>query len=277
MRALWLTNTSGLTLDGGSFSVLEEETFAGEGIFEPVRPGEKRLVSYAIDLAVNLSAKQQSEQSAVTRVSIAKGIMTQQSELREKKVYTARNEDTSPRTIIIEHPVRPGFELRSSLQPIETTAGWMRFRVPVAAKETTALALEEVRPLQSTFTVSDLDSPGILAFAASKSIDRTIEEALRAVLAQKDVIDELESQDTEREEEMDKIFNDQERLRENMKALKGTVEEKALTQRYTQQLNQQETRLEQLRKERKELDAKKGAERSKLDKLVASLAFDVKL
>jgi hypothetical protein len=30
-RALWLSNSSGLTLDGGSFSVLEDETFAGEG------------------------------------------------------------------------------------------------------------------------------------------------------------------------------------------------------------------------------------------------------
>jgi hypothetical protein len=41
-RAMWLTNSSGLTLDGGSFSVLEEETFAGEGVFEPIRPDEKR-------------------------------------------------------------------------------------------------------------------------------------------------------------------------------------------------------------------------------------------
>ena len=56
-RALWLTNSSGLTLDGGSFSVMEEQTFAGEGVFDPIRPGEKRLVSYALDLALNASSK----------------------------------------------------------------------------------------------------------------------------------------------------------------------------------------------------------------------------
>ena len=44
-RALWLTNSSGLTLDGGSFSVMEDETFAGEGIFDAIRPDEKRLAS----------------------------------------------------------------------------------------------------------------------------------------------------------------------------------------------------------------------------------------
>jgi hypothetical protein len=44
-RALWLTNSTNLTLDAGTFSVLEEEAFAGEGILEPVRPAEKRLLS----------------------------------------------------------------------------------------------------------------------------------------------------------------------------------------------------------------------------------------
>src|SRR5206468_3856006 len=66
-RALWLTNSSGLTLDGGSFSVLEEETFAGEGIVEPIRPDEKRLVSYATDLALNASSKNSNERERVSR------------------------------------------------------------------------------------------------------------------------------------------------------------------------------------------------------------------
>ena len=44
------------------------------------------------------------------------------------------------------------------------------------------------------------------------------------------------------------IFDDQQRLRENMKSLKGSAEEKKLLERYTQQLDAQETRLEALRK-----------------------------
>ncbi len=84
-RALWLTNSSGLTLDCGSFSVLEEETFAGEGIFDPIRPSEKRLVSYASDLALNVSSRIGSEQSRVFRVRVIKGLMTQESERRKRR------------------------------------------------------------------------------------------------------------------------------------------------------------------------------------------------
>ncbi|HKV28783.1 MAG TPA: carboxypeptidase regulatory-like domain-containing protein, partial [Candidatus Acidoferrales bacterium] len=47
LRALWMTNSSPLTLDGGSFTVLEDEAFAGEGLTDSIKPGEKRLVSYA--------------------------------------------------------------------------------------------------------------------------------------------------------------------------------------------------------------------------------------
>ncbi len=112
LRALWLTNSSGLTLDGGSFSVLEAETFAGEGIFEPVRPGEKRLVSYATDLALNASSKNSAERERVSRVRIANGVLTQTSEIREKKTYTFRNEDSAARTVIVEHPVRVGYTLQ---------------------------------------------------------------------------------------------------------------------------------------------------------------------
>src|SRR5712692_5623907 len=98
LRALWLTNSSPLTLDGGSFSVLEDETFAGEGLLEPIKPGEKRLLSYAADLGVLVDTKLESDQQRVTRVRILRGVMIHSSELRERKTYTVRNEDTTPRS-----------------------------------------------------------------------------------------------------------------------------------------------------------------------------------
>jgi hypothetical protein len=51
---LGLTNAARQTIDGGTFNVLERETFAGEGILDPVYPGERRLNSYAGDTAVHV-------------------------------------------------------------------------------------------------------------------------------------------------------------------------------------------------------------------------------
>ncbi|MBI1898720.1 MAG: carboxypeptidase regulatory-like domain-containing protein [Acidobacteria bacterium] len=273
-RALWITNSTRMTLDGGSFSVLEQETFAGEGVFDSIKPGEKRLTSYAVDLGLNASSKQTSSAQRVSRVRIAKGTITLENEVRETKTYTLRNEDSSPRTVIVEHPVRPGYELRSDQKPVESSAGWMRFRLQVEPKQTAFLTIEESRPLQSSLLVSNLTEDRVAAFVSSKSINTSIEEGLRRILAQKNVVAGLEAQKEAHEGEMENIFDDQQRLRENMKALKGSAEEKALVQRYTQQLNQQESRLEALRREVAQVERdREGAQRA-LERMIQELSFD---
>jgi chromosome segregation ATPase len=203
--------------------------------------------------------------------------MTQESEVREKKTYTFRNEDTSPRMAIVEHPVRAGYQLRSEAKPFETTADWMRFRLPVASKETAVLSVEEARPIQATYQLTSVTSDQIELFVRQKSIDKGIEEALRKILAQKAVVSDLDDQKTARDDETSKIYDDQQRLRENMKALKGSAEEKVLLQRYTRQLNDQEDRLEALRKEIKTLESQSENAQSVLDKMIQDLSFDVKL
>jgi septal ring factor EnvC (AmiA/AmiB activator) len=71
------------------------------------------------------------------------------------------------------------------------------------------------------------------------------------------------------------IDRDQERVRENMKALKGTPEEKALLQRYTRELNDQEDRLAALRDEQKKATADRDARRRELADLAAHLTFEL--
>jgi hypothetical protein len=276
-RAVWLTNTTGLTLDGGSVSILEDETFSGEGIFDPIRPGEKRLLSYATDLAVNASSRIGSENRRVSRVVISKGNMVQTSEVREKKTYTFRNEDSAPRSIIIEHPVRNGFELKSEPLPVETTVDYLRFRLEVPSKQTASLVVEEARPINANYALTNLSHEQVAQFATGRTITPAIQSAFEEVLAQKNVVIALTGQKNTRDEETQKIFDDQQRLRENIKALKGTPEEKQLLQRYTQQLNDQETRLATLQKETAQLDSQIEAENAKLDAMIQKLSFDVKL
>jgi hypothetical protein len=276
-RALWLENSSGSTLDGGSFSVLESETFAGEGIFDSIRPGEKRLISYAVDLAVTPDTKVGASSQRVTRARVSRGSFIVVKEEVESKTYTFRNEDSSARTLLVEHPARQGYDLRSQVKPVETSSGWMRFRLEVPAKQTASLLVEEARPVETTYQVSNLRNEQIELFVRERSVDKTLEEALRKVQAQKAVVTNLDAEKEARDEETARIYDDQQRLRENIKALKGSAEEKALLQRYTKQLNDQEDRLEQLKKEIEELEAKRADAQAELDQMIQAMAFDIKV
>ena len=75
--------------------------------------------------------------------------------------------------------------------------------------------------------------------------------------------------------ERNTIAQDQERLRENMKALRGSAEEKQLLQRYTRQLDQQETRLETLQAEIARATADMERVRGELAALIGAVSFDL--
>jgi predicted nucleic acid-binding Zn-ribbon protein len=71
------------------------------------------------------------------------------------------------------------------------------------------------------------------------------------------------------------IERDQQRVRENMKALRGSSEERALTQRYTRQLGEQEDRLVALRADLAKAVADRDARRRELAELAGRLQFEI--
>lgn len=278
LRGVWLTNTSGETLDGGNFSVLDDEIFAGQGLLDPIKPDERRLLSYATDLAMLVREAGSNTPQHNLRVAIAHGVMIRTSEVREKNTYTIRNEDASPRTLIIEHPARLGWNLSKDTQrPEETSLGTYRFRVIVGPKQATTLEINESHPVETRVDLSNITDDQVALMVKDGAVNPAIEQALRKILEQKDQIASLDSEAEKRGKEIENIYNDQQRLRENLKALKGTAEEKALTQRYTKQLSDQETRLDKLNVEKEDFEKKSADAQDQLDKTIEDLAIEATL
>jgi hypothetical protein len=278
LRALWVKNTSSLTLDGGSFSVLENEVFAGEGLTDPIKPGERRLLSYATDLGLLIEAQKNNQPERVTRVKVSRGTMTQTSELRERTLYTVRNQDDSTRTLVIEHPARIDAALApGSKDPEERAPGVYRFKLDVPAKSSVSLPVEEVRILRSSYQVADLSDDQIAVFTKNGTITPEMTRALQKISAQKAVVNKLEETMENRQKDIDRIVEDQARLRENMKALKGSAEERALLQRYTKQLDQQETELETLRRTIQNTEGQRDQANDQLQAMIAELQLETTL
>jgi hypothetical protein len=278
LRGVWLSNTTGATLDGGNFSVIDNEIFAGQGLLDPIKPDERRLLSFATDLGMQVRAGGSASPQRYTRVAIAHGVMVRTGEEREKRIYTIRNEDTAPRTLIIEHPIRPDWVLsKDTLRPEETSGTKYRFRVAMAAKQSTTLEINESHPVRTEVQLSDIDEDEVALLLKDGSITPEIEQALRKILGEGTQVENLKREANTRGGTISGIYEDQKRLRENLKSLKGTAEEKALTQRYTKQLSDQETQLEKLRQEKQDFEAKSADAQAQLDKMIEELALDVTL
>lgn len=257
LRALWLTNSSALTLERGTFAVLDGDAFAGEGLIDPLKPGERRLLSYATDLGVVVAEKQEMQGRRVTRLRSERGVLVVHRDERDRRVYTVRNEDREPRVVVIEHAVRAGWTLDpAGPKPAETSTTAYRFRLPVASKQTATLDIAETHAGETAYSVDSLTDDQIKIILAGAA-NPALEEALRGIGAKKAEIAAIDRAIAVIQAQIDAIFKDQQRVRENMQALKGSAEEKQLVQRYVRELDEQETRITTLRAEQQKRQAEK--------------------
>jgi septal ring factor EnvC (AmiA/AmiB activator) len=122
--------------------------------------------------------------------------------------------------------------------------------------------------------LTNLDNHEVELLIQQKRMTPTMQEAFDRILKQKVKIEELSNQIFQRKQESDEITADQNRIRENMKALKGTSEEKTLLQRYVGQLDSQESRLALLRKESSDLTAQQTQAKVELDRMIMEVNVD---
>jgi len=275
LRALWIKNTSGQVLDAGSFNVLEADTFAGEGVLETIHPDERRLLSYAGDSAVHVKYSDESSETPFSRVRVAKGVMMLTKEQRKSSKLSIRNADTDPRQVIVEYPAEDGWQLTPATpKPEESTESYHRFRVPVAAGKTAELTVESVHPEETRYELTNLDDDEVALLVEQKRMTPNMQQAFDRILKQKEKVDDISAQIADRKRESDQIAADQSRIRENMKALKGSSEEKSLLQRYVGQLDAQETRLATLRKESGDLGVQQRQVNAELDRMIMEVNVD---
>lgn len=275
LRAMWLTNSTGLTLDGGSITIVDGNAFAGEGLIDPLKPSEKRLVSYAADLGLLVNATSTPVPRRLFRVRAREGIIIQDSEERATTRYDIRSEGSAPSTLIVEHTLRAGWKLADGQKPAESTPGAERFRVTVDPGKEQRLEVVEVRTGTSQIRVGDITQALFTQLTASGVSAEELERALRPVLDKKTEVAAHDRKAGELQMERARILEDQQRLRENMKALRGSAEERQLLQRYTRQLDAQENRLAELQQESADAAARRATANAELARLIGSVSFDV--
>jgi hypothetical protein len=277
LRALWLTNSSGLTLDGGSFTVLDDGAFAGEGLVDPLKPQEKRLLSYAVDLGIQIESRLGDERRSMSRVVIQRGVVVEHREQRTRRVYTIRNNDALDRTVVIEHPRRTGWTLVGGPQAVETSATAYRFSVPAPAKQTTMLTVEEKQPIENRYEIASLTDERLNVLVHDSGNSDGVKLALQPILAKKSEVAGLATQVADRQAEVQRVSEDEQRVRENLRALKGTPEEQRAVKRYAAELTQQEDRIDTIRREVSDLELKRRQATDQLQQLVDGLALDILL
>ncbi len=256
LRALSVTNTSSLTLDRGSFSVVEDGSFAGEGLLDTIHPGEHRLLSFAGDQAVRVSADSRHDTRRVSHLSVQNGILRATNIEIAEVEYLVNDVAPTARTVIVEEPRRAGWELDSSANgaskssdssPTETTPTAFRFRVVTQPHETVRLHISQRHTLTDLFRLTDTTEPQLALYLRDHAASSALLQQLAPVFAAQTRLNSLDTEIANKQAVINTLVADQARVRNNLAALKGTSDERALARRYTAELNTQEDTLTNLR------------------------------
>jgi len=275
MGGMLLKNTSALTLEDGAMTIIDGDAYAGEALMERLKPAEQRLISFALDLGTSVNVRVKEDRAPTFLIRAIQGVFEAHYYQTTEKTYTLINQTEKPRVVYIEHPVRQDWALSDKTQkPDLKTARYYRFRIPLEPHQKVELPVTERRALMDRYVISDFTRPQLDLFVSRKYIDAQTQAALEKIIEIKSRITANESRLQTINQESSEIGQDQARLRENIKALTATAEARQLIARYVTKADTQESRLEQLEKDRRAGVEERARLQAELETAIRGLAFD---
>jgi hypothetical protein len=268
LNGLRLKNTTDLHLMQGPITVFDGGAYAGDAQIQDIPAGSERLVSYAMDLDTEVAPTSKGEPEQLVSVKIVRGTLHVTRKHGRQLSYTVKNSGSAAKKVLIEHPANQGWTLVQPQEPAEKTRELFRFAVTAEPGKPADLVIREERTDVQYVALANVDEGTIAMFLKAKEVSSQVKAALAEVIKRKAGLTALTAQRAELERQVQVIFQEQERIRQNMQQL---ARESDLYRRYVTKFNEQEDSLERLRGQIQSLASEEAASRQSLDKYLQEL------
>jgi len=237
-----LKNDTGMDMLGGPITVLDDGMYAGDASIDHLAEGDKRLISYAVDLDVLVDSTSKSS-SDITAVKIVRGTLIVTRKTVTTQEYKIENKTDDERILIVEHPYDQSQKLVKPEKFEELTDKWYRFRKVVPAGEEASLEVATERVQDQAIGILSYDINSLLWYVENGEIDKGVREALATAIQLRQKVAQLNGELADLNREKAELVKDQDRLR---KDLSSVGRDSPLGQRYMTKLNEQEDRFEKI-------------------------------
>ena len=271
LNGIKLKNTAGLHLMGGAITVFADGVYGGDALIDDIAPDEQRVLTYAMDLSVEVEPKSKSYPDELLSAKIVRGVMYTSHKSRMEMTYTIKNSAKETRMILLEHPLKQDWKLIQPDTPDERTRDAYRFRIPVAAGESEKLTVIEELTRSEGLRLVDQAPDAIKIWLRAPQISDAIKAAVAKIIAMQAEMADVATERAEREQRITEIEQEQERIRQNMRELDRQSQ---LYKNYVEKFTEQEAEFEQLRDEIKELRGKEDAAKKALQDYTMGLNLE---
>ena len=272
LLGLKFKNTTGMHLSQGPITVFDGSNYAGDSRILDMEPNEERLISYAVDLGVEVNPVQSNDNGRITAIKIVKGILESTTKLRETKTYTIVNRNDADRLVLIEHPVRNDFHLTADTsKPAETARDVYRFEVKVPAGKTEKQVVTEERVLNQRYALTNSNDDQIRFFLNTAVASPKVKAGLKQAIDLRWAMNKTQRDIAEQQLQLKTITDDQQRLREDLRAVPPTA---AAYKRYLDKFDKQETQIEKYQADIKKLQETENQQRKAFEGFLANFSAE---
>jgi len=271
-RAAELKNTTGKTLDGGPVTVYAPEGYTGESLLSTLKAGDKRFITFAVDLGTKVTTKFDTSSQVVRSVKAERGIITMKSVMEQRTTYTISNVDAKEKALLISHPVQGNLQLLSP-KPEEKTAERYLFAATVPASGTTSLTVAEERPLQESVGISSMQADQIVAWIGARKITAEARTKLEVIVAKKRETAAVAADIQRQEKRLGALESDENRLRSSIQTLNSVPGQQEQVQRYATDLSKKENEIQAVHARLDDARKRQATLEEELATLVEKLSF----
>jgi hypothetical protein len=248
VAALRFDNTTGLTLERGPVTVVEDGDYKGDAVVAFTKEDQQVYLPYAVELGVKITERLNNEVHVVG-VKIEKGAFFEQFSHQRTTRYIIENSTKEAKNITIEAPILPEYDLYETPPPAVETAEERRWRVDVPAGDKTEFVRQERNLIYERKEIQRLSYDRLRQYLEKRYLDQAIYEELKEILDLFGVIDAARADLRRLEQERNAVYEEQEQLRANLGALQPTGQEASLRNRLLGKLESTQDRLDAIARE----------------------------
>jgi len=260
VATLRFKNTTGLTLERGPVTVLENGEYVGEAVLPFTTDNSEAVISYAIEMGVHIT-EDHAHEANLSALEIKDQFLLHQNFDVRRTVYRIDNRTGKVAVILIERRLNRQFIPFDTPEPAEKTIDTYRYRVEAAAGKVTEFTVQERCMRTHRQHVTDISFLDLQRFLEGKFLDKTTYNQLKKLLDTVAAIAQLEGLIKQQENQRKGIYDAQTQIQKNMGVLTKEGEEGKLRGRYVSQLTEKEEELAQIQevitRTRKEIESKR--------------------
>jgi hypothetical protein len=254
----------------GPITVFVDTRYAGDARIDNLPPGQERLLSYGIDLEVNVVAEDDVNESAIRTARLERGVLVVVQKQVYARKYRVENKSPKEKTLLLEHPINAGRDPIVTPKPAEKTDALYRFKETLPPSGGRTIGVKEEVTLEQTVDLRPNDLTVLGYYTEQPEIPEPARKALARAIELKRGASDVERRIQLVEGKLSRIPADQTRIRENMKVVDKSSD---YYNDLLKKLKAQETDIDTLNKDLAQLRTDLEAQRKRLEDYLKDLTL----